>query len=53
MVISAGHWWLTPVVLATQEAKDKEDHSLKPAQFTRPNLEKNPPQKRPGGVAQM
>jgi hypothetical protein len=47
----ARHWWLMPVILATQE-----DHSLKPApgkQFARPYLEKSQYNKRAGGVAQV
>jgi hypothetical protein len=28
----ARHWWLMPVILATQEGRDQEDCSLKPAQ---------------------
>jgi hypothetical protein len=27
---TAGHWWLTPVILATG-GRDQEDHGLKPA----------------------
>jgi hypothetical protein len=32
--------------------RDQEDHGSKPAQAKRPSLEKNPLQKRAGGVAQ-
>jgi hypothetical protein len=27
----ARRWWLTPVILATQETRDQEDRDLKPA----------------------
>jgi hypothetical protein len=30
-LISAGRWWLTLVILATQRDRDLEDHSSKPA----------------------
>jgi hypothetical protein len=44
------HWWLTPVIPATQE-----DRGSKPAQANSspdPILEKTHHEKRPGGVAQ-
>jgi hypothetical protein len=46
--------WLTPVILATQEARDQEYHSLKPARAnsSQDPFWKNPSQKRAGGVAQ-
>jgi hypothetical protein len=52
-VDTAGHWWLTPVILATQEAEIREDRSSKPAQAVLETLsQKSPSQKRGGGVAQ-
>jgi hypothetical protein len=41
--------WLTPVILAIQEARDEEDHGLKPAQVNSlryPILKKYPSQKK-------
>jgi hypothetical protein len=50
----ARHWWLTPVILAIQEAEIRrmgfEASSGK--QFTRPYLEKTHHKKRAGGVVQ-
>jgi hypothetical protein len=42
----ARHQWLTPVILATQEAEFRTNR------YVRSYLEKNPSQKTDGGVAQ-
>jgi hypothetical protein len=44
--------WLTPAILATQLGSDQEDQTQSGQKFSRPYLEKNPSQKRAGGVAQ-
>jgi hypothetical protein len=53
VTMNPGHRWLTPVILATQEA-DQEDRNSKPAQANslRPYLEKPFTKNRIGGVAQ-
>jgi hypothetical protein len=50
----AGHRWLTPVILATQEAEIRRiTVPSQPAQIVCETLsQKNPSQKRAGGVAQ-
>jgi hypothetical protein len=51
----ARHWWLMPVILATQQAeRDKEDQGSKSAQqiLCETLSWKNPSQKRAGGEAQ-
>jgi hypothetical protein len=48
----AGHQWFTPVILATQEAEIRRiEVRSQPKQIVW-RLEKNPSQKRAGGVAQ-
>jgi hypothetical protein len=51
---SAGHWQLTPIILATQEAEIRRiSVQSQPGQIVRETLSlKNPSQKRPSGVAQ-
>jgi hypothetical protein len=50
----AGHWWLTPVILTTQEAEIRRIVvQSQPRQIVLETLsQKNPLQKRTGGVAQ-
>jgi hypothetical protein len=50
----ARHWWLSPVILATQEAEIRgSQFKASPGrQFTRPYLKKICHKKRAGGVAQ-
>jgi hypothetical protein len=47
----AGHWWLTPMILATQEAVIRMIRVLKPAwaNSLQDPISKNPSQKRVGG----
>jgi hypothetical protein len=46
-VFSAGGWWLTPVILATQkvEIRGSQFEASQGKQFTRPYLEKQPAKK--------
>jgi hypothetical protein len=50
----AGHWWLTRVIPATQEAEIRRiTVQSQPGQIVRKTLsQKNPSQNRAGGVAQ-
>jgi hypothetical protein len=52
--IAAGYWWLTPVILATQEAEIRRiSVQSHPGQIVHEILsQNNPSQKRAGGVAQ-
>jgi hypothetical protein len=47
-------WWLTLVILATQEARDQRDHSSKPvlANSSRDPILNKPSRRRVGDVAQ-
>jgi hypothetical protein len=53
-IIFAGHWWLTLVILGTQEAEIRRTAvRSQPRQIVHETLSrKNPSQKRTGGVAQ-
>jgi hypothetical protein len=42
----AGHQWLTPIILATQEAEIQRIVANPGKWFMRPYLEKNPPLKK-------
>jgi hypothetical protein len=48
----AGHWWLTPIILATQEAEIRPFKASPGKQFARPYLKKVHHKKRAGVVAQ-
>jgi hypothetical protein len=53
-IVQAGHWWLTPIILATQEAEisrivvQSQLRQIVPQTLSRKTLHKN----RAGGVAQ-
>jgi hypothetical protein len=54
MHTGSGHWWLTPIILVTQEAKIKRIKVQSPSgKIVRETLcRKNPAQNRAGGEAQ-
>jgi hypothetical protein len=47
---TAGHWWLMTVILSYSGGRDQKDHPAWANSSVRPYLEKNPSQKRVGGV---